>query len=139
MWRALHNFATYNTQQGEDNMKTNKLIWIPRALSIVFIVFLALFALDVFSGEVPLVKKLGGFFIHLIPSFTLVIILVISWKKPFIGGSLFILLSIVFILVFRTYRPLPTLLFLTSPTALVGILFVILTRKKTQARDVADS
>lgn len=120
-------------------MKINKLIWIPRVLTIVFIIFLSLFALDVFSGEAPFIKKLGGSFIHLIPSFTLVIILVISWKKPVIGGSLFILFSIVFILVFRTYRSLPTLLFLASPMALVGILFVIFTRKKTQARDVADS
>ncbi len=62
-------------------MKTNKLIWILRVLAMVFIVFLSLYALDVFSGEAPLIKKLGGFFVHLIPSFILVIILVISLEK----------------------------------------------------------
>jgi len=105
-------------------MKTGKLMWIPRVLAMIFIVFLSLFALDVFSGNAPFIKKLAGFFVHLIPSFILVLTLLISWKRPLVGGSIFILLSIAFTFFFRTYRSVPTFLQVTFPVALVGILFI---------------
>jgi len=107
-------------------MKTHKLIWIPRVLAIVFIVFLLLFGLDVFSENAPFIKKLGGFFMHSIPSFILLLILFIFWKKPLISGFLFILFSIAFTLYFRTYGSLSTFLLLTLPVVLVGILFIAL-------------
>lgn len=106
-------------------MKTHKLIWIPRVLAIVFIAFLLLFGLDVFSENAPFIKKLGGFFMQSIPSFILLLILFIFWKKP-LSGFLFILFSIAFTLYFRTYRSLSTFLFLTFPVVLVGILFIAL-------------
>jgi len=109
-------------------MKTHKLIWIPRVLAIVFIVFLTLFGLDSFSGDAPFLEKLGGFFIHSIPSMILLLILFIFWKKPLIGGSLFILFSIAFTLYFRTFRSLSTFLLLTFPFLVAGILFVALDR-----------
>jgi hypothetical protein len=95
-------------------------------LAIVFIVFLLLFGLDVFSENAPFIRKLGGFFMHSIPSFILLLILFISWKKPLIGGSIFILFSIAFTLHFRTYRSLPTFLLFALPVVLAGILFIAL-------------
>jgi pilus assembly protein TadC len=109
-----------------EKMKTHKLIWIPRVLAIVFIAFLLLFGLDVFSENAPFIKKLGGFFMQSIPSFILLLILFIFWKKPLIGGFLFILFSIAFTLYFRTYGSLSTFLLLTLPMVLVGILFIAL-------------
>jgi len=106
-------------------MKKDNLIWIPRVLAIVIIVFISLFALDVFSGGAPFIKKLGGFLFHLIPSFILLFILLISWRKPLIGGLLFVLLSIAFTFFFRTYRSLPTFFSMTFPIALAGILFIV--------------
>jgi len=106
-------------------MKTGKLIWIPRVLAMIFIVFLLLFGLDVFSENAPFIRKLVAFFMHSIPSFILLLILFISWKKPLISGSIFILFSIAFSLYFRTYRSLSTFLFFALPPVLVGILFII--------------
>ena len=115
-------------------MKTGKLMWIPRVLAIVFIVFLLLFGLDVFSENAPFIRKLVAFFMHSIPSFILLLILFISWKKPLVGGSIFILFSIAFSLYFRTYRSLSTFLFFALPPVLAGILFIILdlAAKKTE-------
>ena len=107
-------------------MKMHRLIWIPRVLAIVFIVFLLLFGLDVFSENAPFMKKLGGFFMQSIPSIILLLILFISWKKPLFGGTLFILFSIAFTLYLGTYRSLSTFLVLTFPVVLVGILFIAL-------------
>ncbi|MCX6575166.1 MAG: hypothetical protein NTV82_02105 [Candidatus Aminicenantes bacterium] len=117
-------------------MKTRKLIWIPRVLAIVFILFLSLFGLDVFSENAPFLKKLGGFFMHSIPSIILLLILLIFWKKTLVGGFLFILFSIAFTLYFRTYGSLSTFLLLTFPVVLVGILFIaldLMTKKSGKA------
>jgi hypothetical protein len=121
-------------------MKTGKLIWIPKVLAMIFIVFLSLLALDAFSGDAPIIKKLAGFFVHLIPSFILTLTLLISWKRPLIGGSIFILLSIAFAFFFRTYRSVPAFLGITFPVALVGILFIIfdLAAKKKRKSGIGD-
>jgi len=113
-------------------MKTDKLIWIPRVLAIVFIVFLMLFSLGTFSGDAPFLKKLGGFFIHSIPSLVLLLVLLIFWKKPLISGSLFILFGVAFAVYFKTYRFLSTFLS-TAIFLLAGILFVWLGLKAKKA------
>ena len=117
-------------------MKMHRLIWIPRVLALVFIVFLLLFGLDVFSENAPFMKKLGGFFMHSIPSIILLLILFIFWKKTLVGGFIFILFSIAFTLYFRTYGSLSTFLLLTFPVLLVGILFIaldLMTKKSGKA------
>jgi len=106
-------------------MKTYKLFWIPRVLAILFILFLSLFALDVFTGEVPFIQELGGFLIHLAPSYAMIIALIISWRKPLIGGIIFILLDLVFTFYFRTYQALPNFLIISFPLIVIGALFII--------------
>lgn len=68
-------------------MKT--LYWIPRVLGIAAIAFISLFALDAFDGDAPFFEKLLGFGIHLIPSFILLLLLWLAWKKELIGGLIF--------------------------------------------------
>ncbi len=43
-------------------MKTSKLLWIPRILAVMLILFISMFGLDVFAGDAPLIQKLGGLF-----------------------------------------------------------------------------
>jgi len=74
----------------------SKLIWVPRILTIIFILFFSLFALDAFTGNARFLEKILEFLIHLIPSFFLLILLIISWKQPLIIGYVFIILGIVF-------------------------------------------
>ncbi len=105
-------------------MRTEKLIWIPRVLVMAFILFLSLFALDVFSGEASFLRKISGFFVHLIPSFVLVAVLVFSWKKSLIGGLFFISLGIASVFFFKTYRLLPSFLLISIPPVVVGALFI---------------
>ena len=103
-------------------MKNGKILYLaPRILSIVFILFISLFALDVFSMEGTLVEKIGGFLIHLIPTYFLIAILLIAWKKERLGGFLFIFLFILFAFVFGNWRSTTLLLF--SPLLLIAILF----------------
>ena len=74
------------------------LHWAPRVLSIIFAVFVSLFALDVFGQGTGFVKSLIALIIHMIPTLLIVIILILSWKRSWIGGILFILMGILYII-----------------------------------------
>ncbi len=110
--------------------KTNKLIyWTPRILSILFILFLALMSLDVFSSELSFWKTLGALFMHNIPALVLLIVLIISWKNEIVGGVVFILAGLLYIILlmrepFEWYM-LAWAIQISGVAFLVGILFFI--------------
>jgi len=106
----------------------NKIIYyIPRVLAILFIIFISLFSLDVFEMEAGFWQKIGGFLIHLIPSYILIIATIIAWKKEFIGGVLFIIFSVA--LAIWTRVELASILVILPPF-IIGILFLVAGRKK---------
>jgi hypothetical protein len=65
------------------------LFWAPRVLSIAFLAFLSLFALDVFDGRLGFWQTVLAFFIHLIPVFVLAAILILAWRWEWIGAALY--------------------------------------------------
>jgi len=73
------------------------LFWLPRILMIVFIPFISMFAFDSFDGDESLIRKIGGFLIHLVPTFILIALLVLAWKWEWIGGIAFSLLGFFYI------------------------------------------
>jgi len=75
--------------------------WIPRILCILFAVFISLFALDVFSEGYGFFETILALFMHLIPTWLVIIALVISWRREEVGGSLFILFSLLFLVMSR--------------------------------------
>ena len=78
--------------------KVSKFIyWTPRILSIIFILFLALFSLDVFEGNYGFWGTIVGLFMHNIPAMILLIVLIISWKHEIVGGIGFVLAGILYI------------------------------------------
>lgn len=78
--------------------KINKFIyWIPRVLSIIFILFLFLMSLDIFEGNYGFWGTILGLFMHNIPAIILLIVLIISWKYEFVGGIAFILAGVIYI------------------------------------------
>ena len=115
------------------------LHWAPRILCIAAILFVSLFALDAFEPGLPLGDQIKGFLIHLIPSFVLLVILLLAWKRELAGGILFILIGLVMTPVIFTgnYRvnesiwlSLLIVLTITIPFLVVGILFVLSHHKK---------
>lgn len=110
----------------KEREEVNKFVyWPPRIASIIFIAFLAIFALDVFEGESSIFEKMIGLFIHLLPNFILLVILIIAWKNEKIGGILFVLLSVVFTYFFKTYTNPHSFIFVSLPVFVIGILFFI--------------
>lgn len=117
-------------------MDRNKLIfYLPRVLSIIFILFLMMFSLDVFepgrsAGEIAV-----GLFMHNLPALFLLLILIISWKKyPVVAGITFILAGLLYIVLlatssgFQLYM-LSWSLMISGPAFLIGGLFLIGWRK----------
>jgi hypothetical protein len=111
----------------------NKLLfWIPRILTIIFILFLGLFALDVFEGNESLIKKLGGFLIHLIPNFVLILVLIVAWKHEWIATIAYLIVGIAYIVMFWGRFPVVTYLTIAGPLFLIAVLFWLnwMNRKK---------
>lgn len=112
----------------------NKFIyWTPRILSIIFICFLALFSLDVFEPGLSAREIAIGLFMHNIPVFILLAVLLISWKREIVGGIAFILAGLLYVVMilmnvlsnsFEWYM-VSWILTIAGPAFLIGILFII--------------
>ncbi|MCX6786651.1 MAG: hypothetical protein NTU85_02450 [Candidatus Kaiserbacteria bacterium] len=99
------------------------LYWAPRGIGILAILFISLFALDIFQAGVPISQMLLGLVIHLIPSFVLVLFLVIAWKYELVGGFLFVVISLVPFFLLSNQVWVNAML--CAPFLLTGILFLI--------------
>ncbi|MCK5107481.1 MAG: hypothetical protein KAQ83_02030 [Nanoarchaeota archaeon] len=94
-------------------MKINK--WWARGFTIAYIVFMSLFSLDA--------ESFLGWIMHMIPSFVLIGVLIISWKKQLIGTVAFGVLGIIFTIFFKAYKEIISFLILIVPLFMVSALF----------------
>lgn len=92
-------------------------------LVILFAIFISLFALDVFTTGTPFWQILVALFMHLIPTFIILLILWAAWKYPFIGGPLFILAGLGYIFTARNQVFLTYVLIAGIPMS-IGSLFL---------------
>jgi hypothetical protein len=108
--------------------------WTPRILCVLAILFVSLFAADAFDPALTILQQMGGFFIHLVPSFILALFLFIAWKRELTGGIMFVLLGIGFSpgIYYQNLQmnhsvliSLGVILMITFPFFLVGVLFII--------------
>lgn len=117
-------------------MKTSTKVihWLPRIICILAILFVSMFALDAFEPELTIWQQIGAFFMHLIPSFILLALLIVSWKWEFIGGIIFTLLGLGFspVIFVHNYKmnqsvwmSIGIILGITLPFIIVGILFIV--------------
>ena len=115
------------------------LYWIPRILSIIFILFLAMFSLDIFDGNYGFWGTILGLFMHNIPVFILLIVLIISWKHEIVGGIVFILAGIFYIITLLMnpkleWYMLSWSLIIAGPAFIIGILFLLNWKFKKKKR-----
>jgi hypothetical protein len=118
---------------------SNVYYWIPRILCILAITFVSIFALDAFVPGLTVWQQIGGFLIHLIPSFVLIVILAVAWKWEYIGGIIFTLIGLIFspyVFSMNYHRnhsigmSLVIILLITIPFIIIGFLFIISQKKK---------
>lgn len=107
------------------SVKDSKFIWLPRILAIIFIIFISLFALEAFSGGATFPNAIMPFLGQLIPSFILIIILILSWRRSAVSGWIFILAGVAFMFYFNSYRFLTSFLIISLPPIIIGVLFLL--------------
>jgi len=105
------------------------IYWTPRGLSIMFILFLVLFSLDVFELKLGFWQTIVGLLMHNIPAFILLAVLLISWKYEIVGGIAFTLAGVLYIIMlmmspFEWYM-ISWSLIIAGPAFFIGILFFI--------------
>lgn len=110
------------------------IYWAPRILSILFLLFLAMFSLDIFDEGFTFWGTVLGLFMHNLPALILLIVLIISWRYEIVGGIVFILAALFYTaLIFRQVlitSPHPTFMLfwpvpIATPALLIGILFLL--------------
>ena len=106
------------------------LYWTPRALSIAFILFLSLFALDVFGQGRGFWETLVALTMHLIPSMVLTVAVLLAWRWEWIGTLLFGGAGTLYIVwVVNRHLPLAIkmswILTIAGPAFLVAALFLL--------------
>jgi len=99
------------------------LFWIPRILTILFAGFISLFAMDVFQEGRGLWETIGELLIHLIPTFILIALLLMSWKWEWIVGSVFIILGLAYMIMNFDYKQ--WIIAISGPMLLIGILYLL--------------
>lgn len=103
------------------------LYWAPRVAGILIILFVSLFALDVFEEGLSIWEMLGGFLMHMLPSFGLILVLVFAWRWEWLGFWVFLAASIFFLLFtvvfdFNIYS-IGNVLVFVLPLFLIALLF----------------
>jgi hypothetical protein len=100
------------------------LYWLPRALSVLFALFISLFALDVFGEGYGFWETILALLIHLVPTYLVLIALALAWRWEWVGGLAFVGLAIWYVIMaWGDFDPI-TYLIIPGPLFSIGILFL---------------
>lgn len=116
--------------------RTRWIVWTPRILSILFICFISMFALDVFEQGRPWTEVLGALLVHLIPSYVLILILALAWRRPLAGAIGYLALALAYSVFAIRRGHWDWSLIIAGPLLLVAALFLMSWRA---ARGTADA
>jgi len=106
-------------------MKEKILLWTPRVLAILAILFMMMFSMDCFDGNYSLREQLVCFVMHNIPAYILLLALIIAWKWELAGGILFLLAALAGSIYFSAFSGNPGVLIILFPFVITGILFIL--------------
>jgi len=110
--------------------------WAPRILTILFALFLSVFALDVFEGKKAFLETLAALVLHLVPTFLVVVLLVLAWRWELIGVVAFAGLAIAYVGFLWGRFPWVNYAAISGPLLLVSVLFLLSWRQRVRARAV---
>ena len=94
------------------------LFWTPKILTILYIIFITIFAFDESVISLP-------FIVHLFPTIILTLILVLTWKRPITGGIIFLILGVLFAIFLNAIKTLLTFFLISFPPILIGVLLLL--------------
>lgn len=107
------------------------LFWIPRILTILLILFVMIFSLDVFDGKHTFWEYVAGFLMHNIPAGILLITLIISWRYEIVGAIVYISSGLFYAVMmmmsssFTLRNSMVAITLLGLPAIIIGVLFLL--------------
>ena len=114
------------------------LYWTPRVLCIAYALFLTVFSLDVFNEGHGFWQTLLALAIHNIPSMLIVVILVVAWRREWIGTLIFAALGLSYVIWTMQHRNLSAavklnwILVIAGPVFVIAALFLVNWLKRAQ-------
>jgi uncharacterized membrane protein (GlpM family) len=115
------------------NMK-KILFWAPRVLCILFAFFISLFAFDVFDGGRSFWESALAFLIHLIPTFAIIAVLIVAWKREWIGAILCFALALLYVIWAWGRFEWYAYFLISGPLVVISILFLMNWIHRVKAR-----
>jgi hypothetical protein len=97
------------------------LHYTPRLLAIAFILFVSIVVCKVATGG-DVWSRTGHILVSLIPSFALLIVLLLAWRFEIVGAVFFTLFGVAYLIMARNYSPGVSLV-IAGPPLVAGILF----------------
>ena len=101
------------------------LFWTPRVLSILFALFVSLFALDVFGVGYSFWETGLALLIHLVPVYILLIGLAIAWRWEWVGALIFMGFAVWYVAMAWGQFQLSVYVMMAGVPFVVGILWLI--------------
>jgi hypothetical protein len=114
-------------REGE-NMNTklkSTIYWAPRVLTILLAIFLMLFSLDEFDGQKTFWQLALALLMHNLPSIFLLMVLIFTWRKEWIGAIIYIILGLLYLVTNLGRMHWSAFALITGPLVLVGLLFLL--------------
>jgi hypothetical protein len=129
LYFSIYVLATAASQrhlQGQIDRRLARLIyWSPRIAGVLIILFISMFALDVFSEGHSLGEMLLGFLMHMLPSIVMAIVLALAWRWEWVGFVAFLVAGLFFLrsMIFNPLQGLGTFLLFSGPMFVIALLF----------------
>ncbi|MDR3582283.1 MAG: hypothetical protein P4L67_03340 [Candidatus Pacebacteria bacterium] len=116
-------------------MATKIAHWAPRVLSVLFVILLSLFALDVL-GEYQGFAVAPALFMHLLIPIVVALAAAAAWKWNLFGAAAFFAFALYYIWMVGPGRDWSWYATIAGPAAVIGALFLLdwfLARNRTRA------
>lgn len=107
------------------NWTRTLLFWTPRVLTILFALFMSLFALDVFTSGAGVWETAIALSVHLIPAAVILLLLVAAWRREWVGAVGYISLSVLYLLTAWERLHWSASAAIAGPLFLIGVMFLI--------------
>lgn len=113
-----------------DRPSDRLLFWTPRALTLFFAAFLALFALDATGHGLGLWHSVAVVGIHLVPSTVVLAVLAVAWRWDAVGAGIYFGLAIGYLLMAGSRVHWSAVVMISGSLATLGTLFLVTSRMR---------
>ena len=101
------------------------ILWAPRVLGVAFSLFVSLFAMDALKEGRSIWGVIASFTTHLVPTFIVLVLLFLAWRREWVGALGFISLSVLYLFLAWGRFHWSAYLAISGPLLLIGMMFLV--------------